>query len=95
MNHSVDTEGDGQVSADGQEAELKSRPSFEVDVKVGNRVMSFTCAFLDHSPTEEVQGQDSVEGKLLVYLLLCMCSILIFSINFPINYRFSRVSCFI
>ncbi|KAF2366485.1 Mitochondrial glycoprotein [Trinorchestia longiramus] len=45
VNHSVDADSDAQMVEGSEEAELKSRPSFEVDVAVQSRVLSFTCSF--------------------------------------------------
>ena len=45
-----------------EEAELKSRPSFEVDIKIGSKTMSFTCSYT--SPGEALaEGQDQNEGR--------------------------------
>jgi len=56
VNHTVDSDAPAEMSQDQGEAELKSRPSFEVDIKVGSRVMSFTCSY--SGPSEIVEGQD-------------------------------------
>lgn len=55
VNHTVDAESPTMMTPDAQDAEFKSRPAFEVDVKVGSRVLSFTCSFM--SP-EDSEGQD-------------------------------------
>lgn len=57
VNHTVDAEGPVEGT---QEADLKSRPSFEVDVKVGSKTLSFTCSYI--SPGEALaEGQDQGE----------------------------------
>lgn len=57
VNHSVEPQPD---EVDGQEAPpaMEARPSFEVDVKVGSKVMSFTCSFLDEDLSEGGEPQD-------------------------------------
>lgn len=63
VNHTVDAEAPPQLSPDAQEAEFKSRPAFEIDVKVGSRVLSFTCSFMSPEETEG-QDQDTVTGEI-------------------------------
>jgi len=74
VNHTVDTEGDAEAgggggsntSADKQEdfGEMKSKPTFEVDIVRGNQTLSFTCSFLHDVPQEgdynDVFGIDEV-----------------------------------
>ncbi|XP_068243015.1 complement component 1 Q subcomponent-binding protein, mitochondrial [Palaemon carinicauda] len=61
VNHTVDSEGPVEAS---QEADLRSKPSFEVDIKVGSKVLSFTCSYVNpgealaegHDQNEDVFG---------------------------------------
>lgn len=49
VNHTVDSEEvEPETNAQQNEkfGEMKSKPTFEVDVKKGNRTLSFTCSFL-------------------------------------------------
>nr|AFY05650.1 gC1qR protein [Penaeus vannamei] len=59
VNHTVDTEAPAELSQDQSEGELKSRPSFEVDIKVGSKTLSFTCSYT--GPSDITEGQDQVE----------------------------------
>ncbi|KAA0201335.1 hypothetical protein HAZT_HAZT003997 [Hyalella azteca] len=60
VNHSVDTDSEAQVTEDSGEAELRSRPSFEVDVAVASRVLSFTCSFMDAGEVAETDEQNAI-----------------------------------
>ncbi|XP_071535231.1 complement component 1 Q subcomponent-binding protein, mitochondrial [Panulirus ornatus] len=60
VNHTVDSDETAEVTVDQpDEAVLKSRPSFEVDIQVGPKVMSFTCSYT--TPGDVVEGQDHIE----------------------------------
>jgi len=48
LNHSVDP-----VDENTNESALQCKPSFEVDVKKGNRTMAFTCSFMEPEDGEE------------------------------------------
>jgi len=71
VNHSVDSEAPAELNAEGSEADLKSRPSFEVDIKVGSKTLSFTCSFTGPEEIAEGQepGQEDVFGinELTIY----------------------------
>jgi len=43
--------------------ELKSRPSFEIDVKKGDTTLSFTCSFIGADEQDPQQQQDTVDGE--------------------------------
>lgn len=59
VNHTVDTEGAAEITGQ-EEAELRSRPSFEVDLKIGPKTMSFTCSYI--TPGEALaEGQEQNE----------------------------------
>jgi len=54
VNHTVDNEGPVELGEDQPDTgELKCRPSFEVDLKIGEQILSFTCSFT--GPTEGEQ----------------------------------------
>lgn len=61
VNHTVDQEDDGSVelSQDQTEGVLKSRPSFEVDIVIGSKTLSFTCSFV--GPVDAQGGQEAAE----------------------------------
>lgn len=55
MNHTVDTEEEPDVNAEQEKpefGEMKSKPTFEVDVVKGKKTVSFTCSFLGGEPQE-------------------------------------------
>lgn len=56
VNHTVDTEEEGdEISSDQEKpefGEMKSKPQFEVDIKRGNKTLSFTCSFLQGEAQE-------------------------------------------
>lgn len=70
VNHTVDTDDDAEAnpsasSSDKSEfGEMKSKPTFEVDIVRGNQTLSFTCSFLHDAPQEgdynDVFGIDEV-----------------------------------
>lgn len=60
MNHTVDTDADAEPELNPNMdkpdfAELKSKPSFDVDLQLGDQTLSFTCSFL---PSDSVQQSD-------------------------------------
>nr|AEC50078.1 gC1qR [Pacifastacus leniusculus] len=56
VNHTVDTEMP-EVNVDRPtETDLASRPSFEVDLQIGPKIMSFTCSYTPSG--DVVEGQD-------------------------------------
>lgn len=62
MNHTVDTDTDADAepelnpNMDKQDfAELKSKPSFDVDLELGDQTLSFSCSFL---PSDSMQQSD-------------------------------------
>ncbi|KAG7167861.1 complement component 1 Q subcomponent-binding protein, mitochondrial-like [Homarus americanus] len=71
VNHTVDSDETAEVNLDqSSEVALKSRPSFEVDLQIGSKTMSFTCSYT--SPGDVVEGQDQVEdtfgiNELIMY----------------------------
>lgn len=72
VNHTVDQEDDGtaELNQDQTEGVLKSRPSFEVDVVIGSKTLSFTCSFV--GPVDLQGGQEAAEdvfgiNELTVY----------------------------
>ena len=60
VNHTVDTdatEGDINPNMDKPEfPELKSKPNFEVDIKRGDQILSFTCSFLNEEYDASEEG---------------------------------------
>lgn len=62
VNHTVDTEDDGaEVDMGSSEkpdmAEMRSKPTFEVDIVKGKTTLSFTCSFL-HGTAQEGEYDD-------------------------------------
>jgi len=55
VNHTVDTEMEPDIDASAKPdfAEMKSKPTFEIDIVRGNTTLSFTCSFLHGQPQEE------------------------------------------
>jgi len=69
INHTVDTDGEDEFeesdeSGDKPMTELKSTPTFEVDIIKGGKTLSFTCSFLKSIPQEgeynDVFGIDEI-----------------------------------
>lgn len=55
INHTVDTEEDGEADPHQEKpefGEMKSKPTFIVNVVKGNKTLSFTCSFLEGAPAE-------------------------------------------
>jgi len=68
VNHSVDSE-EPEIDPrqDKPEVELKSKPTFEVDIKRGNKTLGFTCSYIspnheeqDDAYTDDIFGIDEV-----------------------------------
>lgn len=56
VNHTVDTEMP-EVNVDQpNETDLASRPSFEVDLQIGSKILSFTCSYTP--PGDVIDGQE-------------------------------------
>ena len=62
VNHSVDAEAFSTAQSS-EDVELKSKPSFEVDVKKGDTTLSFTCSFLSPEEGEEPRDADVAMGE--------------------------------
>uniref|UniRef100_A0A1B6IDI3 Complement component 1 Q subcomponent-binding protein, mitochondrial n=1 Tax=Homalodisca liturata TaxID=320908 RepID=A0A1B6IDI3_9HEMI len=64
VNHSVDsdTEPDINPNMDKPNIELKSRPTFEVDIKRGDRTLGFTCSYISHN--QEQQENDGFSDDI-------------------------------
>jgi complement component 1 Q subcomponent-binding protein len=57
VNHTVDAEDEPEINPQQDQAEfgeMKSKPSFEIDIKRENKTLSFTCSFL---PGEAQEGE--------------------------------------
>jgi len=77
VNHTVDaddfeeTQGQGQGQNAAQEAptEMRSKPNFEVDLKRGNTVLSFSCSYVRDAspPTEEEYSDAFVIDEITMY----------------------------
>ena len=55
VNHTVDAEEEADITPDQEKtefAEMKSKPQFEIDVKKGNKILAFTCSFLQGEAQE-------------------------------------------
>lgn len=59
VNHTVESEEQEINVEQTEEANLTSRPSFEVDIQIGSKILSFTCSYT--TPSDVVEGQDQVE----------------------------------
>jgi complement component 1 Q subcomponent-binding protein, mitochondrial len=67
INHTVDTDHEAEADANAEKqdlGELKSKPTFEVDIVKGGETLSFTCSFLqgaaDEGEYNDVFGIDEV-----------------------------------
>lgn len=57
VNHTVDAEDEPEINPQQEQpefGEMKSKPSFEIDIKKDNKTLSFTCSFL---PGEAQEGE--------------------------------------
>lgn len=55
VNHTVDTEEEPDISDKAEKpefGEMKSKPSFEIEIKKDSKTLSFTCSFLTGEPQE-------------------------------------------
>lgn len=55
VNHSVDTDPEQDIGEmmDKADVALKSKPTFEVDLKRGNKTLGFTCSFVSQQQDAE------------------------------------------
>lgn len=67
VNHTVDAEEDPEINPNQEQpefGEMKSKPSFEIDVKKDNKILSFTCSFIQGEAQEgeynDVFGIDEI-----------------------------------
>ena len=61
MNHTVDS---AQPDDGSEEApEMRSKPTFEVDIVRGGRTLSFTCSYLYQHGEEEQAAQEEGYGE--------------------------------
>jgi len=67
VNHTVDTEEEPEIAPEQDKpefGEMKSKPTFEIDIKRGNQTLSFTCSFLQGEAQEgeynDVFGIDEI-----------------------------------
>jgi len=60
VNHSVDTDAEPELNPnmDKPDIELRSRPTFEVDIKKGNKTLGFTCSYCSAQGQEEHQDDN-------------------------------------
>ncbi|KAL7634127.1 UNVERIFIED_CONTAM: hypothetical protein RMT77_015455 [Armadillidium vulgare] len=57
VNHTV---GSNPSVEEEQDDKLTSKPDFEVDVKIGSKILSFSCQY---TPEENIEGGDVVDDK--------------------------------
>lgn len=54
VNHTVDTDGseEPRPGEEAQATEMRSRPNFEVDIKKGDQILTFSCSYIREGPSE-------------------------------------------
>lgn len=65
VNHTVDTDEDPDIDPNAEKSdlgEMKSKPTFEVDIVKGKKTLSFTCSFLQGGSTTDQEGYNDVFG---------------------------------
>jgi len=65
INHTVDNEAEASIDPSMDKpafGELKSKPTFDVDIKRGNSTLSFTCSFFEAQPPETEDGYNDIFG---------------------------------
>lgn len=66
----MDTEEDGEVTPEQEKpefGEMKSKPTFEIDIKKDNKTLSFTCSFLQGEAQEGEYNDVFGIDELTVY----------------------------
>jgi len=71
VNHTVDADYSEDVDPSKQgekEPEMRSRPSFEIDVKKGTQTLNFSCSYLqgDSGASEPQQQQDEYQDAFVI-----------------------------
>ncbi len=75
VNHTVDADYSEETdptkapSPQGQEkdaAEMRSRPNFEIEITKGNKILSFSCSYLQDSGTSGDLQQDEYRTYLYI-----------------------------
>ncbi|XP_069703803.1 complement component 1 Q subcomponent-binding protein, mitochondrial [Periplaneta americana] len=65
VNHTVDTDAEPEVNPNMDKpefAELKSKPSFDVDLQLGDQTLSFTCSFLSSDSMQQSDEYNDIFG---------------------------------
>lgn len=65
INHTVDADDEAELESNAEKpnfAEMKSKPTFEVDIIRGGKTLSFTCSFLQGGQPQEQDGYNDVFG---------------------------------
>jgi len=76
----ADTESELNPNADDVEfGEMKSKPTFTVDIVRGNQTLGFTCSF---NKQAGASGADDSYSKYICNLLYCLFMLFIFFKNF-------------
>jgi len=59
VNHTVDADYSDEGEQKGEkDAEMRSRPNFEIDVKKGNQTLTFSCSYLQDPGTTDAQPDE-------------------------------------
>lgn len=59
INHTVDADDEAEIDPSMDKpnfAEMKSKPTFEVDLVRGGKTLSFTCSFLEGGASQDQDG---------------------------------------
>lgn len=70
VNHTVDTEEEPDISPDQDKpefGEMKSKPTFEVDIEKDKKTLSFTCSFLQGEAQEGEYNDIFAIDELTIY----------------------------
>ncbi|KAJ1520191.1 hypothetical protein ONE63_004404 [Megalurothrips usitatus] len=65
INHTVDNESEPSIDPSSDKpdfGELKSKPTFDVDIKRGTQTLSFTCSFFESNPEQAEDAINDVFG---------------------------------
>lgn len=65
INHTIDADDEAEIdpNMDKPSAEMKSKPTFEIDIERNGKTLSFTCSFLQGAATQQDQdGYNDIFG---------------------------------
>jgi len=62
VNHTVDSdyseEGEGKAPSEGSPDTMRSRPNFDIDIKRGSKILTFSCSYIEEPSTSDTPQEE-------------------------------------